>query len=105
MTDDPYDRRNGWAIYLHPAFRRQFDALTAEVDGFRRSLDPKAFAEHPKARLLARVVKLILEDLPRDPASAAYELGNTLGRRIAIGAARSSISVSASSFDIEATRK
>jgi toxin YhaV len=79
LTGKPHDRRNGWTLYFHRAFRAQFDVLTAEVERLRESLDPKAFAEHPKARLLARTVKLILEDIPRDPGSAAYQLGNTLG--------------------------
>ena len=79
MTDSPYDRRNGWTIYLHPAFRMPFDALTAEVDRLQHELDVKAFTEHPKARLLARIRKLVLDDIPNDPGSPAYELGNTLG--------------------------
>lgn len=76
---DRYDLRNGWRLYQHPAFRAQFDELTAEVEELRARLDDQAFDQHPKVRLLARIRKLILEDIPADPAAKRYELGNTLG--------------------------
>ena len=74
-----YDVRKGWRLYQHPAFREQFDALTADVENLRRKLNDDAFEQHPKTRLLARIRKLILEDIPSDPTAKAYELGNTLG--------------------------
>lgn len=79
MNRDQPEIRNGWTLFQHPAFRDQLARYSAEVEELRGRLDDKAFAEHPKVRFLARVRKLILEDIPSDPASKAYELGNTLG--------------------------
>ena len=74
-----FDERNGWRLYQHPAFRVPFDALTAEVERLRPALSAEAFARHPKTKLLARIVRLILDEIPLDPGAAQYELGNTLG--------------------------
>jgi toxin YhaV len=41
--------------------------------------NPAGYAGHPKAKLLKRILDLILEEIPRDPNAAAYRLGNTLG--------------------------
>lgn len=73
------EANNGWALYQHPLFRDQLNALIAEVEALARRLSTDDFAQHPKVRLLARVRKIILEDIPRDPASPANEQGNTLG--------------------------
>jgi toxin YhaV len=75
----PFDERNGWRLFQHPAFRRQFDALTGEVERLWTALPRQEFEQHAKVRLLARIRKLILEDIPSDPAAKAYEQGNTLG--------------------------
>ncbi len=79
MSPQPFDSRNGWTLYQHPAFREQFDALVAEVENLFGTLHGKHYEEHPKVRFLARVVKIILDDVPHDPTSRAYVQGNTLG--------------------------
>ncbi|MFN2462222.1 MAG: type II toxin-antitoxin system YhaV family toxin, partial [Candidatus Velthaea sp.] len=66
--------------YQHPAFRLQFDALTADVRKIRRTHNDDRYNVHPKVRLLARIRKLILDDIPRDPAASSYEIGNTMGQ-------------------------
>ena len=43
------------------------------------AVDPKGYVEHPKAKLLKRIVDLIESEIPRDPGAAEYALGNTLG--------------------------
>ncbi len=45
----------------------------------RDSRRPKGYADHPKAKLLKRIVDLIETEIPRDPGAAACALGNTLG--------------------------
>ncbi len=79
MSGSSFDERNGWRLYQHPAFRGPFDELTAEVGRLRAALAPEDFARHPKAKLLARILRLVLDEIPLDPGAAQYELGNTLG--------------------------
>ncbi len=79
MSPQPFDERNGWKLYQHPAFRNQFDGLVAEVGRLQATLAPADFEHDPNVRLLARIRKLILDDIRTDPASKAYEQGNTLG--------------------------
>jgi toxin YhaV len=40
---------------------------------------PEGYRNHPKAKLLKRVMDLILVEIPRDPNAAEFQLGNTLG--------------------------
>jgi toxin YhaV len=79
LSASPWNERNGWRLYLHRAFREQYDDLVAEASRLKTSLGPQDFREHPRVKLLARINKLILEDVPNDPGAKAYELGNTLG--------------------------
>jgi len=44
-----------------------------------RATNPRTYAQHPKAKLLRRIVDLIEIEIPRDPGGAEYALGNTLG--------------------------
>ena len=67
-----------WKLYVHPAFSEPFDALTGEVEHLAVA-DPKGVVEHPKAKLLKRIVDIIETEIPRDPGAAEYALGNTLG--------------------------
>lgn len=74
----PFDQRAGWKLYQHPAFGKPFERLAREV-GRLRSADPTGYESHPKAKLLKRIVDLILVEIPRDPAAPEYRLGKTLG--------------------------
>lgn len=73
------EANNGWTLYHHPLFRDQLNALIAEAETLAGRLSTEDYAQHPKVRLLARVRKIIFEDILRDPASRSYEQGNTLG--------------------------
>ena len=77
MTDEKPDHTD-WQLYVHAAFSDTFDALVAEVARLR-SADPVRYAEHPKTKLLRRVLDLIEIEIPRNPAAAEFSLGNTLG--------------------------
>jgi toxin YhaV len=79
VSGSSFDERNGWRLYQHPAFRKPFDALTTEVERLGSTLATDEFRRHPKTKLLARIVRLILDEIPLDPGAAQYELGNTLG--------------------------
>jgi toxin YhaV len=68
----------GWRLFAHPAFRQPFDALVAEAARLCAA-DPESYKQHPKVKLLKRIVDLIEVEIPRDPGAAEYSLGNTLG--------------------------
>jgi len=70
--------RLGWRLYAHPSFVEPFDALLAEVARIRAA-DPNGSSQHPKVKLLTRIVDLVEIEIPRDPGAAEYALGNTLG--------------------------
>jgi toxin YhaV len=68
----------GWRLFVHPAFSDPFDSLVAEVSRLQKS-DPSGFRQHPKAKLLKRIVELIEKEIPGEPGAALYSQGNTLG--------------------------
>jgi toxin YhaV len=74
----PFADRNGWQLYAHPAFAEPFENLSDAVHKLKQQR-PDTFADHPKAKLLKRILDLILDEIPRDPNSAEFQLGNTLG--------------------------
>jgi toxin YhaV len=78
MPNRPFAERNGWRLYAHPAFGDAFDVLNAAVAKLKQQA-PHAYTNHPKAKLLKRVLDLILDEIPRDPNAPAFQLGNTLG--------------------------
>jgi toxin YhaV len=67
-----------WQLFAHPAFSEAFDALVGEVKRLRVA-DAEGYKEHPKTKLLKRVLDLIEVEIPRDPGANEYSLGNTLG--------------------------
>jgi len=67
-----------WKLFVHPAFSKPFDALVAEVSLLQTS-DPRGFSQHPKAKLVKRIMEVVEKEIPRDPGAAIYSRGNTLG--------------------------
>jgi toxin YhaV len=63
----------------HPAFLGPYSALFHDVEDLFRE-DELAHQEHPKAKLLARINKLVLEEIPRDPNAPEFKLGNTISK-------------------------
>ncbi|MGA2591183.1 MAG: type II toxin-antitoxin system YhaV family toxin [Bryobacteraceae bacterium] len=70
--------RNGWKLYAHPAFGEKLELLIRAVETLEKR-QPQTLREHPKTKLLKRVLDLILVEIPRDPNAAEFQLGNTLG--------------------------
>lgn len=79
MSDFPFEKRYGWILYLHPAFRVPYENLILEVSKLSGS-DPENVTKHPKAKILKRVNEIILEEIPSDPTHSRYLLGSTLGK-------------------------
>ena len=78
MRPTPVIERNGWKLYAHPAFGETLDLLIQFVETLEHRR-PQNYKAHPKAKLLKRILDLILTEIPRDPNSPEFQLGNTLG--------------------------
>ena len=69
---------NGWKMFAHPLFIDQVENLVNEVEQLRAA-DPKGYREKKKTKLLAAILKMAFEVIPRDPADRIFFQGNTLG--------------------------
>ena len=69
---------NGWAVFAHPLFLAQLEALAAQVKVLRQK-DPAGFAKKNASKRLAAISKLAFEVIPQDPTRPEYRQGNTLG--------------------------
>ena len=69
---------NGWTLLFHDALIAQLERLATAAERARKT-DPKNFASNANVKTLAAIAKLILEDIPADPARPEYRQGNTLG--------------------------
>lgn len=74
----PFGERNGWHLYAHPAFGDPLNKLTGTVEQLKRE-HPERYSNHPKTKLLKRILEIILDEVPRDPNATEFQLGNTLG--------------------------
>jgi toxin YhaV len=72
-------RRNGWTILLYPALRAELLTLRERVRRVRAQ-DPSGWQSNGHAKLLRRIVEIILHDVPAGPASPVFEQGNTIGK-------------------------
>jgi toxin YhaV len=73
-----YAEQKGWKLYQHPAFQIPFEHLVAEVQQLQ-DVDPANYSGHPKAKLLKRILELILDEIPTNPGGEQYRQGNTFG--------------------------
>src|SRR5580692_12437615 len=78
MSAGSFAERNGWSLYAHPAFGDVVGKLSDAVEALK-ARHPADYSSHPRAKLLKRILDLILDEIPRDPNAAEYQLGNTLG--------------------------
>lgn len=69
---------NGWAIYAHPLFLAQFEALTRQVAELKQK-EPTGFNKKNATKRLAAIAKLAFEVIPENPARPEYRQGNSLG--------------------------
>jgi toxin YhaV len=68
----------GWRLFVHPPFEAQLQKLTKRV-GRLASNDPRGYASHSAAKILATIHHYIRESIPRDSNSPEFRQGNTLG--------------------------
>jgi toxin YhaV len=71
----------GWTLAFHPCLLDQVERLVAAAeDEAKRAGRSKATGPGPTQKLLAHVLDLMFETIPRDPNAPEYRLGHTLGR-------------------------
>lgn len=69
---------NGWAIFAHPLFLGQIQALTVQVEALRHK-DSVGYVRKNASKRLAAIAKLAFEVIPEDPGRSEYRQGGTLG--------------------------
>jgi len=69
---------NGWALYPHPLFLDQVEAIARRVAAIRAK-DPDRARRSADAKRLKAIVTLALEIIPQDPGRPEYRQGRTLG--------------------------
>ena len=70
---------NGWMLYEHPLFVAQRARLIATVETAKRK-DPEGYRSTSDAKLLAAILKLTTEIIPREPNDPKFRQGGTLGK-------------------------
>ena len=70
---------NGWRLFQYPLFEDQVRKLSERVARLAAE-QPKSYREHPSAKLLATILRYVMEIIPRDPNAPEFRQGNTLGR-------------------------
>jgi toxin YhaV len=69
---------NGWNIFAHPLFLKQFEELQTQVENLRLKY-PNDYKKKNATKRLAAIVKLAFDVIPQDPTSSVYRQGTTLG--------------------------
>lgn len=69
---------HGWAVFTHPLFLAQLEALTQQVEVLKQK-DPIEYVKKNSTKRLAAITKLAFDVIPQDPARPEYRQGDTLG--------------------------
>lgn len=69
---------HGWAVFAHPLFLAQLEALAQQVEAFEQK-DPVRYVKKNATKRLAAITQLAFDIIPQDPARPEYRQGNTLG--------------------------
>ncbi|MBU0723721.1 MAG: type II toxin-antitoxin system YhaV family toxin [Alphaproteobacteria bacterium] len=69
---------HGWAVFAHPLFLAQIEALAQKVSMLTEK-DPAGYAKKNASKRLAAITKLAFDVIPQDPTRPEYRQGNTLG--------------------------
>lgn len=77
----PFPVLQGWTLAFHPCLLDQVERLvTAAEEEVKAAGRSGANRPGPSQKLLAHVLDLMFEAIPRDPNAPEYRLGHTLGR-------------------------
>jgi toxin YhaV len=69
---------NGWQIFAHPLFLRQFEDLLEQVENIRKK-NPENYKKKNATKRLAAIVKLAFDVISQNPTRNDYRQGSTLG--------------------------
>lgn len=69
---------HGWAVFAHPLFLAQLEALTLQVEALKQK-DHVGYAKKNASKRLAAITKLAFDVIPLNPTHPEYRQGNTLG--------------------------
>ncbi len=69
---------HGWAVFAHPLFLAQLEALATQVAALRQK-DAVGHVKKNATKRLAAITQLAFDVIPQDPARPEYRQGNTLG--------------------------
>lgn len=68
---------NGWNIFAHPLFLKQFEELVTQVERIRHEY-PEDYKNKNATKRLAAIAKLAFDVIPQDPTRSEYRQGTTL---------------------------
>lgn len=71
---------DSWDLFYFKVFDEQIIALTKEVVHLRE-IDPDNYKEHPKTKLLAKIIHAIRNRVLSNPLDPQFNLGKTLGKK------------------------
>ena len=69
---------NGWAVFAHPLFLAQLEALAQQVEALKQK-DPIGYVNKNATKRLSAITKLAFGVIPQDPTRPEYRQGTTLG--------------------------
>lgn len=69
---------HGWAVYAHPLFLVQVEALTRQVEALKQR-DPVGYVKKNAYKRLLAITNLVSEIIPQDPTRPEYRQGGRLG--------------------------
>ena len=67
---------NGWNIFAHSLFLKQFEELLAQVEHLRQKY-PKDYKRKNATKRLAAIAKLAFDIIPQEPTRSDYRQGTT----------------------------
>ena len=69
---------NGWTIYSHPLFIKDYTNIEARVFRLKKTLPDKKYRQHETVKFYAAIVKAIEEKIPLNPLAEKFLLGHEL---------------------------
>jgi toxin YhaV len=69
---------NGWNVFAHPLFLKQFEELMTQIE-YLRCKYPEDYRKKNATKRLAAIAKLAFVIIPQDPTRSEYRQGTTLG--------------------------